>query len=219
MPTVSSESEHDKWQSVPQTTSFTYSSLSGIPIPDLPFRDRLNKLIETSYFALKCSLDKGSTINNCSIGTTRVECNILCQDSSCSVHRMRRSQVERMPSTTTPLNSLDGGDSWVTLNNIIALSPFAAGPTHVSNLNPAENFLSGNSTLYTSDDYYGAGYDKLTSGGFSYRLTALFNTCWQLSLAPYSIASNKYSLHGNFKGPYDQSRPVRPTTEPENHGP
>ncbi|KAI9881289.1 MAG: hypothetical protein M1830_005575 [Pleopsidium flavum] len=264
LPRIPNEDGDGSWLPVEQSANITYSSLNGLPIAGLPSEGDATFSVDSSYFALNCSLVRlnisspdilgnaryhtnhstwdsilhgspnyasglgdhvwnsffvdyyaplptssayttsywhlvfgsrnlaGMKVFNCSMGTTRVESSILCQGSSCHVNKMRRSQVDARPSTSTPFNDPDTNseNSWVTLNNLVSLFPYAAGVTHVGVANPAENFLVDNSSTYTSDNY-NVDYRPVSPEAFSHRLIMLFNTYWQLSLATYSTAGDK----------------------------
>ncbi|RMZ89648.1 hypothetical protein DV736_g3123, partial [Chaetothyriales sp. CBS 134916] len=129
---------------------------------------------------------------NCTLGTTRVEANLLCSGSTgrdCRVSRMRRSLVDLTPNTTTPFNS---GDP-IYLENFIRWFTFAAGAMHELVISPTDLYLSGSNDPYKPllASSFGAdspSYNGISGHSFALRFARLLNTAWQVSMATASIA-------------------------------
>lgn len=132
--------------------------------------------------------DNGSlssaTLFNCTISTIRVESRVTCQKGSCAVDRMRRSEHDTRPDYVTPWH----GD-WVALYNLVSQFPYAAGIVREIAASPTDNYIHGDASLFSqqSDDMH--DWTNISAADVSSRLTTLFNTYWQATLSPHTIAS------------------------------
>ena len=72
---------------------------------------------------------------------------------------------------------------------------------HHGDINPTEKFLGGKSDVYARKEQASVDYGLVSPETFSHRLTMLFNTYWQLSMAPESTTGDKVmSRAPNYDG-------------------
>ncbi|GIK06734.1 hypothetical protein Aspvir_002384 [Aspergillus viridinutans] len=127
---------------------------------------------------------------NCSISYVHVESWIACQNYSCAVNRMRQSENDRRPSSYTPWHDLDlkMTNNWVTLYNFITELPAASGPIASYAASPTDSYIYGEPSLFSLKDYH-RDWSSVSEHDVSTRLTTVFNTYWQASLAPLIITT------------------------------
>ncbi|KAE8371190.1 hypothetical protein BDV26DRAFT_299019 [Aspergillus bertholletiae] len=126
---------------------------------------------------------------NCTMSTIRVESWIMCQNGSCAVDRMRKSEKDTRPSSLTPFNDPDpNGDNWVSLNNLITQFPWAAGVMRPDQPSLTDSYIYGDPSLFDTQQWF-HDWSTVSEKDVSSRLRALFNTYWQAALAPFTIAS------------------------------
>lgn len=119
---------------------------------------------------------------NCSVGTARVESDIICHGSSCTVSRMRRSEIYTKSPFFMQFESL------VPYENMLLYLPFAMGVPHPGTVSPIDQYLLGsNKPLAAGSQPIAADFSGVTGQVFSERLTTILNTVWQASLALGSI--------------------------------
>lgn len=103
---------------------------------------------ENNYISTPLNLLYGSNLGvnnftdlfNCSVGTARVESDIICHGSSCTVSRMRRSEIYTKSPFFKPFNSI------VTYENMLLYLPFAMGVPHTETVSPIDQYLLGSNT-------------------------------------------------------------------------
>ncbi|KAL4778132.1 hypothetical protein BJX76DRAFT_363017 [Aspergillus varians] len=86
----------------------------------------------------------GVGLFNCSMSFIHVEAQIGCENSSCAVTRMRRSEKDAGPSFLTPFNGSPDPryNQWTTMDNIIRRFPHAVqlvDPYHPSSFGHRKN--------------------------------------------------------------------------------
>ena len=138
----------------------------------------LNLLYGSNLGVNKISMD----LFNCSVGTARVESDIICHGSSCTVSRMRRSEIYTKSPFFKPFNSI------VTYKNMLLYLPFAIGVPHTGTVSPIDQYLLGsNKPLAAGSQPIAANFSGVTGQVFSERLTTILNSVWQDSVALGSI--------------------------------
>lgn len=145
---------------------------------------------ENDYISTPLNLLYGSNLGgyefmdlfNCSVGTARVESDIICHGSSCTVSRMRRSEIYTKSPFFKPFNSI------VTYENLLLYLPFAMGVPHTQTVSPIDQYLLGsNKPLAAGSQPIAANFSGVTGQVFSERLTTILNSVWQASVALGSI--------------------------------
>ncbi|GFF33214.1 hypothetical protein IFM51744_02042 [Aspergillus udagawae] len=112
---------------------------------------------------------------------------------------MRQSENDRRPSSYTPWNDLgpEMANNWATLSNFIIEFPAASGPISAYTSSPADSYIYGEPFLLSLKEY-DRDWSSVSEYNVSTRLTTLFNTYWQTSLAPFAVtrvsASDPVSL-------------------------
>lgn len=160
---------------------------------------------ENDYISTPLNLLYGSNLGvnefmdlvNCSVGTARVESDIICHGSSCTVSRMRRSEIY----TKSPF--FMQFDSLVTYENLLLYlpSPSAMGVPHAGTVSPIDQYLLGsNKPLVAGSQPIAADFSGVTGQVFSERLTTILNTVWQASLALGSIPLGAKANYGESFG-------------------
>ena len=154
------------------------------------------------------SQNKFMDLFNCSVMTARVESDITCHGSFCTVNRMRRSEIYTMSPFYIPFGS-------VTYQNMLLYLPFAMGVPHAGTISPIENYLLGSDKPLAGRLLpILADFSAVTGQVFSERLTTIVNTVWQASLALGSIplgAKANYTAHNPTSGD-DSSFPSKSRT-------
>ncbi|KAJ5622997.1 hypothetical protein N7490_011602 [Penicillium lividum] len=133
----------------------------------------------------------GVTLNaslyNCTLSTVRVEAWISCQNASCAVVRMRRSQKDTRPASLSPFN---GGESdWETLISLMSHFPSSTGYTHPDHAQATDNYIYGQYPVFRGIEYVDHNWSSISDEAVSSRFTSAFNTYWQASLSPFTIGS------------------------------
>jgi len=151
---------------------------------------------------------------NCTVETTYVEANVVCNSKDCYVNRMRRSKKDTTPSNITPLNN----QTVTYLLNFLANIPWAAGTIHSATLSPTDLYVGGSDSPYdTSLAQEDIDYTDVTGKEVSQRLGAVVNTLWQASLARNAIAleapSNLTAVAAGDAG-YHAAQVVATTRQP-----
>lgn len=145
-----------------------------------PVLEYMNTPLNLIYASL---LEDSTSIDlfNCSMGTARVESGISCHGSSCAVNRMRRSEIYTQSRFSMPFNKVE-------FQNTITFLPFAMGVPHPGTVSSLDLYLLGNNKpLSAGSTPIATDFSGVTAHVFSERLTTMFNTVWQASLAPGSI--------------------------------
>lgn len=132
---------------------------------------------------------------NCTIGTTRVEANVMCNADLCFVDRMRHSEKDKRPSIVN-----DFAMSPTTFGNLIFYFPSTAGVLHDAVFAPTDLYMQGSTSPYEVGYNSVSAFANVTGKVFSHRLSTLINTFWQASLAPTTTAvtpSNNLSIYAD----------------------
>lgn len=128
---------------------------------------------------------------NCTMAYIRIEANVACENSSCAVTRLRRSQKDPLSSSSysTPFNS--ASDHWfnpqTTVNRIITWFPHAVPLIDIYHPSPTDSYIYGDTSFF--DPSYYRDWRSVSAKNFSSRFTTLFNTFYQTSLATDVIPS------------------------------
>lgn len=167
------------------TSSFFMDTDPGSPLISI------ESTSENDYISTPLNLLYGSSLGvnitvfdlfNCSVGTARVESDIICHGSSCTVSRMRRSEIYTQSPFFKPFNSV------VAYKNMLLYLPFAMGVPHTGTVSPIDQYLLGsNKPLAAGLEPIAANFSGVTGQVFSERLTTILNTVWQASVALGSI--------------------------------
>jgi hypothetical protein len=135
----------------------------------------------------------GSVLFNCTIATRYVEAGVLCEGSSCSVDKMRRSTLrDRQTTQVSPF-----GDKITDLNTTPNLCEFlgsSTGLVHPGDSNPFDFYVCGSDSPFSQTDQ--ADITNVSSATVAKRLSVLLNTAWQVSLAPVSIPQGSAGVFG-----------------------
>ncbi|KAL4900646.1 hypothetical protein BDW74DRAFT_182481 [Aspergillus multicolor] len=129
-----------------------------------------------------------TALYTCTVSTIFIESTISCPNAVCAVTRMRRSEKDKRPSRLTPwtdfwqLNDYD----WVSLFFLLSQFPYAAGALDRFQASPTDSYIYNASVLY--DLYYTRDWSTVPEQLVSDRLTTLFNTYYQATLAPFTIS-------------------------------
>ncbi|KAL4881170.1 hypothetical protein BJY04DRAFT_218349 [Aspergillus karnatakaensis] len=174
--------------------------------PDIPYS---NLFIDTS-FNLTTLEDTDSQINlfygsrdypgwnvalfNCTLSTIPVESWVICQNAECAVSRMRHCA----------------------LLNFIQNFPHAAGATNWYQSSPTDSYIYGDPTLFSTD--YERNWSTIDPQIVSDRLTTVFNTFWQTSLAPFTFTSATLSSPVNLTRSWGFIPPFNATSGAASHG-
>lgn len=130
-----------------------------------------------------------ASLYNCTVSTIRVEAWISCQNASCAVDRMRRSQKDTRPDSLSPFNDAEIDiNFWGTLYNLIGEFPYSTGYTHDYQAAPTDNYIYGEYPVFR-DMIYVHNWSSVSDQAISSKFTTAFNTYWQASLAPFTIGS------------------------------
>lgn len=132
---------------------------------------------------------------NCTIGTTRVEANIMCNADLCFVDRMRHSEKDKRPSIVNDFATVP-----TTFGNLILFFPWTAGMLHDAVFAPTDLYMQGFTSPYEPGYDIVSGFANVTANVFSHRLSTLINTFWQAALAPTTTAitpSNNLSIYAD----------------------
>jgi hypothetical protein len=126
---------------------------------------------------------QGIWLYNCTIGTTRVEANIICNGNLCAVDRMRRSEKDKRPSIVSDF-------VWAptSFGNLLLYFPWTAGLVHDGFRAPTDLYMQGTSSPFETGTGIVSGFANVTGKVFSRRLSTLINTVWQAGLAPTTTA-------------------------------
>ncbi|RLL99597.1 hypothetical protein CFD26_105961 [Aspergillus turcosus] len=149
--------------------------------------------------------DIRAALFNCTISNIHVESWIACQNYSCAVTRIRQSENDRRPSSYTPWNDpvLPWTNNWATLYNFITEFPASSGPIAATISSPTDSYIYGEPFLF-SLNLYNRDWSSVSEHDVSTRLTTVFNTYWQASLAPFTITSVSASDPVRLSAPPDE---------------
>ncbi len=120
---------------------------------------------------------------NCTIATTRVESNIICDGKLCFVDRIRRSDKDQ---SLTNANAFS--ENPVAFENLLVYFPWAAGLVHDGIDSPTDLYIQGQSSPFEANTELQDGYGDITGDVLAKRLSTLLNTVWQSALAPTTTA-------------------------------
>ncbi|KAJ5918344.1 hypothetical protein N7454_010719 [Penicillium verhagenii] len=146
------------------------------------------------WYGTESNMQDGSPIvtaslYNCTLSTIRVEAWISCQNASCAVDRMRRSERDTRPDSITPFNDGDiNGNSWVSLSWLLIEFPISTGYTHPTQAQATDNYIYGQYPVFNDMDGI-HNWSTVSDQAVSSRFTRAFNTFWQASVSPYTIGS------------------------------
>lgn len=142
---------------------------------------------------------------NCTMEYIRAEAQIVCENSSCAVTDLRRSQKDPLSSSSyaTPFNGPN--DDWVSpqtaLRNIIRQFPHAVPLIDVYHPSPTDSYIYGDTSFF--DQYYSRDWSSVSARNFSTRFSTLFNTFYQASLAtdviPFAGLSDPVNLNTSLR--------------------
>ncbi|KAI9372250.1 hypothetical protein BJX61DRAFT_455850 [Aspergillus egyptiacus] len=123
---------------------------------------------------------------NCTMAYIRTEAQIACENSSCAVTRLRRSQKDPLASSShlTPFHSASNHrfNPWTTMANIIHWFPHGVPLRDVYHPSPTDSYIYGETSFF-NPKYY-RDWSSVSARNFSTRFSTVFNTFYQASLAP-----------------------------------
>ncbi|KAI9715449.1 MAG: hypothetical protein M1812_005925 [Candelaria pacifica] len=123
-----------------------------------------------------------TTIANCSVQRSSVESFITCLDRDCNVSKIRKSVQDNRPPSVTPFEDL------TTCTNLFKSFADATGSLPKFSSTPTEQYmndpLSANTAFFSNSL---VDLSTLRQDLFERRLSLLFNTYWQASLAPWYL--------------------------------
>ncbi|KAJ9656207.1 hypothetical protein H2201_008619 [Coniosporium apollinis] len=135
-------------------------------------------------------------ITNCSLATTYVESMVNCTGTRCSVTKVRPSRADHPPVHLTAL------EHFSVCGNFLTKFPYAAGLQSSGAASATEYFLNATDkppyARAASDARY-VDLSHISPSDLSVRLSLVFNTYFQLSLAPLAHAGGlptNLSLYG-----------------------
>ncbi|KAL2868164.1 uncharacterized protein BJX67DRAFT_351228 [Aspergillus lucknowensis] len=123
---------------------------------------------------------------NCTMSTIHSESLVKCQNDSCWVTRMRQSEKDRRDDSITPFND-PNVNSWTALYNFIKQFPYAAGAVEAFQASSTDGYIYDDPLLF--NPRYDRDWRNVSAEDISRRLTAVVNTYWQASLAPFTMSS------------------------------
>jgi hypothetical protein len=126
---------------------------------------------------------------NCTISTIPVESWIACQNALSAVTRMRQSQKDTRPPTSSPFSSPEypGYNGLIAMFSFLHEFPQAAGEPNTYQSSPTDSYIHGDPTVFELD--YQRNWSTINPLFFSTRLATALNTLWQTSFAPFTITS------------------------------
>ena len=123
---------------------------------------------------------------NCTVTRTSVESNITCDQGSCAVTGIRRSQFDRRPPGYTPLFY---GTSAVNLEEYWPMS--GGNGAHEGSSTLTEYFLADPTLESLATNFTGeVSLAGLSADLFSKRFSLVFNTYWQCNILPWYRTGN-----------------------------
>lgn len=180
------------------------------PFPDVTLLPTDASQPRNILFGSKVGDDTGMSLAKCTIASTRVESHVQCQQSRCSVDRMRLSENDRRAATSTPF------DSPIVCPVMFRAFATAAGNSPVGAATVTEQFIHNPDVPYSlvSLELY-----KVPKDVFTERLALLINTYYQAGLAPsYQTGARPttmsdfdlaYSNTAFISGHYNNSSPIQ----------
>ncbi|KAL2821317.1 hypothetical protein BDW59DRAFT_174183 [Aspergillus cavernicola] len=124
---------------------------------------------------------------NCTMSFIRLEAQVACENSSCAVTRMRRSEKDKRSSFLSPFNdALDHRyNTWTTLHNIIRRFPHAVQLVDQYQPSPTDSYIYGEPSLF--NPHYYRDWSTASAENVSTRFSTVFNTFYQASMATFVI--------------------------------
>ena len=125
---------------------------------------------------------------NCTVRVRYVEAGVRCAGSSCLIDKMRRSTLPNSDQTHMPPYGEDGGEGPTQLfTNMCRFIDFSTGIIRGGNWAPLDYYVAGSDAPYVQDMTHSPDFANVSSATISQRLTTIFNTAWQVGLAPLGI--------------------------------
>jgi hypothetical protein len=152
------------------------------------FDPKLGRFVGGQYNILYGVLnEQGMVLFNCTIRVRNVEAGVKCQGTSCLIDKMRRSTLPNSDQTHTPPYG-DGGEGRNQLfMNMCTFIDFSTGIIRGGNWAPLDYYVAGSDAPYVQDMTHSPDFANVSSATISQRLTTIFNTAWQVGLAPLGI--------------------------------
>ncbi|RDW65897.1 uncharacterized protein DSM5745_09636 [Aspergillus mulundensis] len=124
------------------------------------------------------------TLFNCTMLYIRLEARVACENASCAVTRLRRSENA---TKLTPFNDADDPEmnTNTTLNNLFRRFPHAVPMVDQCQPSPTDSYIYGESSFF--DAFYLHDWSTVRPDEMSRRFATTFNTFWLASLAPLTI--------------------------------
>lgn len=144
-------------------------------------------------FGSKSRDDTGMSLAKCTIASTHVESHVQCQQSQCSVDRMRLSEIDRRAATSTPF------DSTLACSMFRAFAS-AGGKNHAFAATVTEQFITNPDAPYT---VFQSELYRVPKDVFTERLALLINTFYQAGLNPSYQTGARPTNMSVFDLPYD----------------
>ncbi|KAL4908310.1 hypothetical protein BDW74DRAFT_99448 [Aspergillus multicolor] len=127
------------------------------------------------------------TLFNCTMLYIRLEARVACENASCAVTRLRRSENATKSSLLTPFNDADDPElnTNTTLKNLFRRFPHAVPMVDQYQPSPTDSYIYGESSFF--DAFYSHDWRTVSQQEMSRRFATTFNTFWLASLAPLTI--------------------------------
>ena len=177
----------------------------GLPLDQSMAVDPLLNISRHVVFGSMSQQDQSVTVVNCSISSTHVESEVVCDGQNCKVTRMRYSLQDKRPSNVTPLD-LD-----VMGSLMLRYMPTLGGDSRDGLSSPAEVFIKDTSVAPYNKEVYNGLIDlsKVSKENFSTRLGMILNTYFTMSTAPVAFLGdrpNNLSAYGLEASPINLAK-------------